>query len=740
MKSKRLLLMLLMAVFVPLAMMGQSQLTIYEDGTATSSYVPVHGLWADAYLKCEFVVPTNQLGEMTGGTISQMDFYLTSPAAGAWTGTFQVFLMEVDDETINAYYGPDNATIVYEGQLDGTQDIMTVAFSDNYTYGGNDLLVGVYQIEKGNYKSATFAGASVTGASGQGYNSSSLANVTFNQRNFIPKTTFTYTIGGVVCEKPESIEVSNIGTNGATVTWTGGSGTYNLEINGGSYADWTPVPNMTNTTATTATLSALEPGTGYQVRVQSVCSGDATSGWKSVNFTTECGAITTFPWSEDFESYAAGDFVDPCWVNEHIEGGGSNIFKVYTSTSGMGGNTTHMLQLPDQAAGTMTKLVLPEMTLPENYEFSIDVYRSSNTYQSYPYELEGIYVYASTDGEIEGATELAFIPRHYQVSNDVIPAEATTGWYTYEIPIGMSGTCYIILKGVNQYCTATYMDNFVVKPMPTCPKPTGLAVTQNSIYAHGATITWTENGEASEWIVEYATDNDFTDVQSETANDNPTYTFQGLDPETTYYVRVKAHCGPNDESEYSNTVHFTTTVACPAPTGLTVNPGNYSATVNWTGTSDNYVVSYRTAAYAEGIVEHFDASTIPSGWTRYTGLVDYVLTDSIQLTSTTSGWGTNSNALGQYNMKVNIYGLSCKYWLVTPEFTVNQDLNFDLALTDYNNSDPIENDTLQADDRFVVLIYANNAWHILREWMSITPLPLQARMSPSASRLTMAKT
>ena len=77
MKSKRLLLMLLMAVFVPLAMMGQSQLTIYEDGTATSSYVPVHGLWADAYLKCEFVVPTNQLGEMTGGTISQMDFYLT---------------------------------------------------------------------------------------------------------------------------------------------------------------------------------------------------------------------------------------------------------------------------------------------------------------------------------------------------------------------------------------------------------------------------------------------------------------------------------------------------------------------------------------------------------------------------------------------------------------------------------------------------------------------------------------
>ena len=718
MKSKRLLLMLLMAVFVPLAMMGQSQLTIYEDGTATSSYVPVHGLWADAYLKCEFVVPTNQLGEMTGGTISQMDFYLTYPAAVAWTGTFQVFLMEVDDETINAYYGPDNATIVYEGQLDGTQDIMTVAFSNNYTYGGNDLLVGVYQIEKGNYKSATFAGASVTGASGQGYNSSSLANVTFNQRNFIPKTTFTYTIGGVVCEKPENIEVSNIGTNGATVTWTGGSGTYNLEIKGGSYADWTPVPNMTNTTATTATLSALEPGTGYQVRVQSVCSGDATSGWKSVNFTTECGAITTFPWTETFESYNAGEFSDPCWINERIqdgEGSGTlSIFKV--STSAMGGNSTHQLQLPDMPGGTLTKLVLPEMNVPANYEFSIDIYRSSNIYQNYPYELEGIRVYASTDGNIEGATELAFIPRHFEVSNAVIPAESEVGWYTYELPIGMSGTCYIILLGQSQYCTATYMDNLTVKPMPTCPKPTGLTVTANSVTAHNATITWTENGEASTWIVEFATDEDFTDVLTETVEDTPSYTFQGLAPETTYYVRVKAHCGPGDESEYSNVVHFTTSIACPAPTNLTANPGNYSAMLNWKGTNDNYIVNYRTAAYAEGIVEEFNTSGVPSGWTRYSGLVDDVIAGEATLTSVNSYWTTTSYALGQYNMKLNIYGTTTKHWLVTPEFNLSQNLSFDLALTDFGNANPIEDPEAQADDRFVVLIYADDAWTILREW------------------------
>ena len=701
-----------MAVFAPLAMMAQESLTIYEDGTATNSNVPVHGTWADAYLKCEIVVPADQLESMNGGTISQMDFYLTSTASAAWTGTFQVFLMEVDDATISDFYGPGNATIVYEGTLDGTQSTMTVAFSENYVYGGGNLLIGVYQIVKGNWKSATFAGATVDGASGQGYSSGSLDAITFSQKNFIPKTTFTYIPGGgVVCEKPESLEATNVTENGATLTWTGGSGNYNVEYKLASETEWTSF--MTNTTATTCNLTGLTSGSAYQARVQSVCSGDATSGWKTVNFTTACGAITTFPWTETFESYASGNFEDPCWVNEHIEGTGTYVFKVYTSNNA--GNTTHQRQLPDMAGGTLTKLVLPEMTLPANYEFSLDIYRSNSTYNNNNI-YEGIRVYASTDGEIEGATELAFVPRQYNTGNDVIPAESATGWYTYELPIGMSGTCYIILRGESQYCTSTYMDNLTVKAMPSCPTPTGLAVTANSVTAHNATITWTENGEANTWIVEYSTSADFAEVLTETVEDTPTYTFGGLEPETTYYVRVKAHCGDGDESEYSNVVNFTTAIACPAPTALAVNPANYSATVNWNGTSESYIVSYRTAAYAEGIVEEFNNYGVPSGWTRYTGLVDDIIADSATLTTYNGGWNTTSTALGQYNMKVNIYGTSCKYWLVTPEFNLSQNLSFDLALTKYNSADPINSDTLQADDRFIVLIYANEAWTILREW------------------------
>jgi hypothetical protein len=196
-----------------------------------------------------------------------------------------------------------------------------------------------------------------------------------------------------------------------------------------------------------------------------------------------------------------------------------------------------------------------------------------------------------------------------------------------------------------------------------------------------------------------------------------TATITGLNPETDYEVKVQGDCGIEGLSLETAIVSFTTLEDCPVPQNVEVDDITHnSATVNWDGYNDSYIVSYRIPAHTDGIIENFDVSGVPTGWTRYTGLVEGALINPDTLTTATGGWQTTSYALGRYNMKVNIYGLGCKYWLVSPEFRPSQDLDFDLALTDYNNSDPIENDTLQADDRFVVLIYANDAWHILREW------------------------
>lgn len=169
------------------------ELTVH-DGTATNGYVPCYGFYADAYLKCEMVYPAEELAAMAGASISSLTFYATSPATDPWTGTWQVFVNEVANSTISDFAGP--GTVVYEGLLDGTQETMTVNFDTPYLYNGGNLLVGVYLLQTGNYKSITWAGEAVTGASVQGYNYSSLAGVTASQRNFLPKTTFSYAGGG----------------------------------------------------------------------------------------------------------------------------------------------------------------------------------------------------------------------------------------------------------------------------------------------------------------------------------------------------------------------------------------------------------------------------------------------------------------------------------------------------------------------------------------------------------------
>ena len=417
------------------------------------------------------------------------------------------------------------------------------------------------------------------------------------------------------CIEPSGLaEVPNTATsNSLQLTWTPVSSEthWKVQYKKSEATDWTTVEVAQSDLVNGAyTLGGLDASSAYNVRVAAWCGYPGTAAEDMseysapITLNTTCPAVTTFPWTEDFEGYSAGNFSDPCWVNEHISGEGTNIFKVYTSTNGT--NSTHQLQLPDQTAGTQTKLRLPEMNLPSNnYQFVIDIYRTSNTYQSYPYQLEGIHVYASTNGELEGATKLAYIPRHYEVGNDTIPAESTTGWYTYELPIGIQGSCYIILVGVNQYCTSTYMDNFAVEQIPTCKRPSALMLeTPSSRTAHSATLKWTNGSDdQTAWQIAYSTASNFNPDTVTTivnVNTNPD-TLTGLDQNTTYYAYVRANCGGGDNSSWSTAkATFKTLEGNKKPTNLAYDPATLTSSsvrVNWKGVATNELHMYYELYY-----------------------------------------------------------------------------------------------------------------------------------------------
>ena len=402
------------------------------------------------------------------------------------------------------------------------------------------------------------------------------------------------------CTEPSALTVveNSVEAHQAQINWTAGGEETQWDIyystgNTAPTSGTTPTVSKTSTKPYTITgLTANQ--TTYYVWVRAHCGdeeGQQSSWIGGVDFTTECEAVTSFPWREDFENYSAGDFSAPCWVNERIQDGTGNsgslfIFKIYTSTNGT--NSTHQLQLPDMKAGTITKLRLPEMTLAggTDYQFVFDMYRDNNSKAN-----EGIKIYASTNGEIEGATELGYI-QHYK---DSIPVEASIGWYTYEFPIPFTGTCYIILLGQSQWGTASYMDNFVVEQIPTCLRP--LAIAKDATTAHTATLSWTNGEEGQDaWQIAYSTDANFnpdTVAAPADVTNNPG-TIEGLAASTTYYAYVRANCGNGDYSAWSKTkATFATIAGNKVPTGLAYDANTLTSsevTVSWTGvaTNDNH--------------------------------------------------------------------------------------------------------------------------------------------------------
>lgn len=268
--KRSLLFLLLLALFMPWAAQAQNELTVYEDGTNSNGYVPFYGLYADTQgAASECVIPSDELSEMAGGTITAMKFYLTTPAAEAWTGTHQVYLGEINETTLTGITGPDAFSVVLTGQFDATGTELILEFDEPYTYEGGNLLIGTYVSVAGNWKSASFTGVNQEENTGW-YRSSATASGTAVK--FLPKTTFTYTGGGTIaCAKPKNLAVEYNGGTTATVTWTGDASQYNIDVNG----------TVTNNVTSPYTLTGLNLATTYQVKVQANCGGGDLSDWTS---------------------------------------------------------------------------------------------------------------------------------------------------------------------------------------------------------------------------------------------------------------------------------------------------------------------------------------------------------------------------------------------------------------------------------------------------------------------------
>lgn len=507
------------------------------DGTGTNSGLPIRtsGL-GHVPTKGQFVIPAAALTAMSGSTITGLKFYTTNDEPNYTPNcSFDVYMKEVGYTTMTALESKDNATTVYQGTLSiirvGSVGELSITLNTSFQYMGGNLLIGMENTTTANNSTShDFYGQEVTGAGRENYYSTFDSNYHDYPCDFIPKTTFTYTVGTYYA-KPSGLTMPDITANSATISWpvpsVGATG-YTYQYKKASDSSWSA---ETNVTTTSVTLSGLSANTAYNFRVKARYNG-GDSDYTTLNFTTDCAA-KSLPFSEGFESGTT------CWtlsncaagtrVDNSIKHGGSYSFMFYQNSN------------PPQY------LISPELICSSGVAVSF-WYHNSTT--GFP---ETFQVGYSTTTKSPSAFTW----------DEEITANNDQVWTRYrgEFP---AGTKYVAVRYNSNYKVALYLDDFSVTPSM---KPGNLSV--NSITSNSATISWTApSGDVTGYVYQYkkATDEAWSAEASTTAT---SVTLSGLIVNTDYNFRVKTKYNDNGECESPlATIDFRTPVPMPFMEGF----------------------------------------------------------------------------------------------------------------------------------------------------------------------------
>ena len=136
--------------------------------------------------------------------------------------------------------------------------------------------------------------------------------------------------------------------------------------------------------------------------------------------------------------------------------------------------------------------------------------------------------------------------------------------------------------------------------LPLCNPPSNLSVT--NITQNSASVSWTENGEASSWEVIYGESGFDPATEGETVlvDNNPETNLTNLSPNTNYEFYIEALCSES-QTELSGSASFTTLeLPCNPPFNLNVtNITENSANVSWTenGNATSWEVTYGESGF-----------------------------------------------------------------------------------------------------------------------------------------------
>ena len=440
---------------------------------------------------------------------------------------------------------------------------------------------------------------------------------------------------------------------------------------------WTTVNNATSPHS----ITGLAPETLYEVEVQAVCGGqDGSSEWAYTTFTTlpSCVAPARLTIADITTTSAVVNWVGSASsynlkVNDQVYNNVTNPYTLSNLTAGTvytvevqsvcsatststWSSTTFVTEFCEEADKCLLTFVLTDSygdTWNGNGIAVVDAASNvivdilTNDYDNYTATgASGAYTQTKTLAVCNGRQlQFVWIAGSYPgeaswTISDVNGEEINSGTGSYDLQTGA------ILATYTVDCTVT-----------SCRKPTDLQATE--VTANSVTLSWTENGEATAWVVSYS-----SGVRPITVNATETTVTIPVSPETYYTARVRPVCDVNDK--WSDEISFTTPSSCPLPSDITVDVEATSATLSWTGSTDSYNVRYRVS----------NASTFEDGtlgnWTTIDADGDgndwYAL-DVIPGHNGSIGLATSASYSGSSPLNPDNY-------LVSPQITLGGSISF----------------------------------------------------------------
>ena len=420
------------------------------------------------------------------------------------------------------------------------------------------------------------------------------------------------------CPKATNVTITNITSNGATVSWTQSdtmvtSWIVNYRISGAT--TWSTLPCDT----TSVTLTNLQFGNNYEVRIEGVCEAGNNPFSSTQTFKTPCPVTVvtnTTAWEEDFTTE---DNLS-CWtIYSGWEVTENELYHDYNYGEDLEDAITPVLDI--------SNVNVPALTFKrtqEDYENSDIVNTLTVLYRT---TENGAWTELKTyNTVVEDAIDTIDLP------NKTATYQLNFRWgdYSYEA----NGIYIDDIKVFNNSSDTT-------TPIAPCDAPTSL--TASNISQTSATITWV--GTASSYDVQLNNG----DIENITAT---TKQLTNLTANTTYTIKVRSNCGESTSDWVTTT--FTTLSdepePCDKPTNLDVVPTSNSLTLSWNGTADKYDVQLN-----DGEIQTVEQTIYT--FANLTSNTTYTLKVRSNCGETTSDWATTTATTTDSSSLVDINNL-----------------------------------------------------------------------------------